>query len=171
MKITLKLAKLSDLPLLKYWNKKPHVIFATGGDSQDEDTWLEDQLKEPSEFVWIWIAIQDDKQIGVAQIVDPANEETHYWGEVEQGLRAIDIWISEETDLGKGYGTQMMNLALAKCFDDDSVKAAIIDPLVVNTRAIKFYQTIGFTFVENRHFDDDYCAIYRMDRKRWQNRE
>ena len=50
------------------------------------------------------------------QIIDPALEESHYWGDVPENLRAIDIWIGEETDLGKGYGTQMMQLALARCF-------------------------------------------------------
>jgi aminoglycoside 6'-N-acetyltransferase len=35
------------------------------------------------------------------QIIDPAQEETHYWGDVEAELRAIDIWIGEESDLDR----------------------------------------------------------------------
>lgn len=170
MTITLRPATHNDLALLEYWNKMPHVIFASGGDSDEEDDWLEDQLKNPSKFVWIYIAMLDERPIGVIQIVDPANEETHYWGEMKQGLRALDIWIGEETDLGKGYGTQMMNLVLSECFSNLSVKAVIIDPLVVNTRAIKFYEKVGFTFVENRYFDNDYCAIYQITRIDWVNK-
>jgi len=31
-------------------------------------------------------------------------------------LRAVDIWIGEEGDLGRGHGTIIMRLALARCF-------------------------------------------------------
>jgi aminoglycoside 6'-N-acetyltransferase len=161
MNITLRQAIISDLPLLKYWDKKPHVIFATGGDSDDEeDEWMKNQLQNPSKFVWIYIAELDSRPIGVIQIVDPANEETHYWGKIEQGLRAMDIWIGEESDLAKGYGTTMMQLAINKCFENPEVTAILIDPLSKNLRAIKFYQKLGFVFLENRDFDDDNCDIY-----------
>lgn len=43
--------------------------------------------------------------IGVIQVIDPAGEETQYWGNIGEGYRAIDIWIGEAEDLGKGYGT------------------------------------------------------------------
>ena len=55
------------------------------------------------------------------EVIDPADEESHYWGEIERNLRAIDIWIGEEADLGRGYGTQMMALALDRCFADPAV--------------------------------------------------
>lgn len=166
MSIILRPATIKDLPLLKYWDKKPHVIFATGADADGEDDWMEQQLLSPSEFIQIYIAELDSRSIGVIQICDPAKEETHYWGEAEQNLRALDIWIGEESDLGKGYGTAMMELAIVKCFQDPDVKAIIIDPLTINTRAIKFYQKLGFNFVENRYFDEDYCAVYRLDRNK-----
>ncbi len=57
----------------------------------------------------------DGRPIGFVQVIDPAREESHYWGDVPVDLRAIDIWIGEEADLGKGCGTQMMQLALARC--------------------------------------------------------
>jgi aminoglycoside 6'-N-acetyltransferase len=34
-------------------------------------------------------------RIGFVQIIDPAREESHYWGDAPGGLRAIDIWIGE----------------------------------------------------------------------------
>jgi aminoglycoside 6'-N-acetyltransferase len=94
------------------------------------------------------------------QIVDPANEESHYWGEMDQGLRAIDIWIGEESDMSKGYGTQMMDLALANCFNDSEVKRVLVDPLVANKKAINFFERIGFNFFENKYFDQDQVALY-----------
>ena len=50
------------------------------------------------------------------QIIDPAEEETHYWGDVAAWLRAIDIWIGEEAFICRGFGAQVMGLALQMCF-------------------------------------------------------
>jgi aminoglycoside 6'-N-acetyltransferase len=166
MNINLRIAKIEDLPLLKYWDKKPHVVFATGGGSEEEDDWMEEQLKHPSKHVWIYIAQLEDQPIGVLQIIDPANEETHYWGEyATQNQRAIDIWIGEEDNLGKGYGTQMMKIGIAICFEKPEVTEILIDPLSINKRAIKFYQKMGFVFVENRDFEYDNCDVYILKRQ------
>jgi aminoglycoside 6'-N-acetyltransferase len=110
------------------------------------------------------IAELDGRPIGFIQIIDPEQEESHYWGNVAANLRAIDIWIGREADLGKGYGTKMMALALARCFDDPAVSAVLIDPLASNTRAHRFYERIGFRFLEPRRFGDDECFVYRLDR-------
>ena len=82
-------------------------------------------------------------------------------------LRAINIWIGEPTELGKGYGTTMMRLALARCFADPLVTAVLIDPLDINTLAHRFYQRLGFTFLEHRRFGDDDCSVYRLNRATW----
>ena len=85
-------------------------------------------------------------------------------GDVPENLRAIDLWIGEERDLGQGYGTQMMHLALARCFAVPEVVAIIIDPLASNTRTHRFYERLGFRFVERRRFGDDDCLVYRLER-------
>ena len=61
----------------------------------------------------------------------------------------------------------MMKLALARCFADPSVTAVLIDPLTSNTRAHRFYERLGFTFVEHRRFGKDDCSVYRLDRASW----
>jgi aminoglycoside 6'-N-acetyltransferase len=104
------------------------------------------------------------RPVGVVQIIDPLLEETHYWGDVEPGRRAIDIWIGEQTDLGRGYGTMMMSLSLDRCFADNAVTAVLVDPLARNTRAHRFYERFGFRCVERRRFGKDDCFVYRLDR-------
>ena len=37
------------------------------------------------------------------QIIDPQLRPTHYWGDVEANLRALDIWIGETDALGHGF--------------------------------------------------------------------
>jgi len=157
----LRFASLLDLELLRCWDRKPHII-ATGGDDDNMD-WERELPRRPDwrEFL---IAEIEGRPIGFLQIIDPAREETHYWGEVEENIRAIDIWIGEEDDLGHGYGTQMMRLALARCFADTAVKAVLIDPLISNTRVHQFYERLGFQRTEQRRFGDDDCFVYRLDR-------
>ena len=81
--------------------------------------------------------------------------------------RAIDIWIGNEKDLGKGYGTIMMKLALERCFSDDKVTSVLIDPLETNQGAIRFYERIGFQLVEQRTFEESRCLVYKLGHEDW----
>jgi aminoglycoside 6'-N-acetyltransferase len=154
----------SDLPLLLHWDKQPHVIAASGDD--DSFPW---ETELPRDVNWreLLIAEADGRPVGVMQIIDPAREETHYWGDCEANLRAIDIWIGEAGDLGRGYGTEMMRLALDRCFADPKVRAVLLDPLASNTRAHRFYERFGFVPVERRTFGADDCIVYRLERAAW----
>ncbi len=154
-------AAIEDLPLLKRWDSQPHVIAATG--DNDFFDW-ETELPRSVDWRELLIAELDGRPIGFVQIIDPAREETHYWGDAEENLRAIDIWIGEAADLGKGYGTQMMRLALDRCFSDQAVTAVLIDPLLSNVSARRFYERIGFRPVGRRRFGSDDCMVYRIDR-------
>ena len=153
-------ATLDDLALLQRWDEQPHVVES---DPNDDWGWEVELARSPSWREQL-IAEADGRPIGFMQIIDPAREESHYWGDVPAGLRAIDIWIGEAADLGRGYGTQMMRLALARCFAPPEVSAVIIDPLASNTRAIRFYERLGFRFVERRQFGDDECDVHQLTR-------
>jgi aminoglycoside 6'-N-acetyltransferase len=58
----------------------------------------------------------------------------------------------------------MMQLALERCFADPAVRAVLVDPLASNTAAHRFYERLGFRFVERRRFGADHCLVYRLDR-------
>lgn len=161
--INLRPATSADLELLRYWDEQPHVICS---DPNDDWHW-EVELNRTPDWREQLIAQIDDRPIGFMQIIDPALEDSHYWGDVAANLRAIDIWIGDANDLNKGYGTKMMQLALARCFSNPDVKAVLIDPLANNTRAHRFYERLGFQFVECRQFGEDDCFVYRLDREDW----
>jgi aminoglycoside 6'-N-acetyltransferase len=160
--INLRSATFNDLDLLRHWDEQPHTI---ASDPNDDWGW-EVELNRTPEWREQLIAELDDRPIAFVQIIDPAREDSHYWGDVPENLRAIDIWIGEETDLGKGYGTTIMQLAIARCFADPRVTAILIDPLASNTRARRFYERLGFEFVEYRQFGADECSVYRLNRSR-----
>jgi aminoglycoside 6'-N-acetyltransferase len=162
--IELRRAGPDDLRLLRSWDEKPHVI---ASDPNDEWEWEVELGRSPAWREQL-IAQLDGRPIGFVQIIDPALEESHYWGDVPGGLRAIDIWIGEESDLGKGYGTEIMTAALERCFADPEVTAVLIDPLESNKASHRFYERLGFRFVERRRFGDDDCFVYRLDRSDWQ---
>ena len=85
-------------------------------------------------------------------------------------LRAIDIWIGAPGDRGRGYGAQMMRLALERCFAPAEVAAVLIDPLETNVRARRFYERLGFRKIGLRRFGDDDCVVYEMRRADWNGR-
>lgn len=162
--ITLRDATINDLELLEYWDEQQHVIDSDPNDDWNWATELQRHLPWRRQL----IAELDGRPIGFVQVIDPAEEETHYWGDVAPNLRAIDIWIGEANDLGKGYGTIMMRLAIDLCFADKQVTTILIDPLESNTKAIRFYERLGFEFSERRLLgDNDECAVYVLKREQY----
>jgi len=159
--IKLRPTRLDDLDLLKLWDEQPHVI-ASGVDG-DEWQW-ETELQHNPEWRDQFIAELNGRPIGYVVIINAAREESHYWGDVSEDIAAIDIWIGEPDFLGKGYGTQIMQQAIAKCFANPEINTILIDPLSSNVRAHRFYEKLGFEFVEERNFDGDDCFIYRLER-------
>ena len=160
-----RLAKIEDLELLTYWDTKQHVIDC---DPDDDWSWEIELCRNP-EWREQLIAELNGKPIGVIQIIDPFKEETHYWGGVEHNKRAIDIWIGEEENLNKGYGSTMMRLATKRCFANPEVSGILIDPLKSNSSAHRFYERLGFEFLEQKKFADTECYIYELKRKPMQD--
>lgn len=158
--VTLRDATPEDVALLRRWDDEPHVVES---DPNDDWEWETELHKHPAWREQL-IAEVDGRAIGFVQIIDPALEASHYWGDAEPDLRAIDIWIGEADALGQGYGTAMMQQAIARCFADPRVSAILIDPLASNERAHRFYRRLGFRVVGPRTFGLDDCLVHRLDR-------
>lgn len=173
-RVRLRPATLADADLLAGWDREPHVI-ACSTDDPDADIafggidWRE-ELADQSDISFYRIAEAEGRPIGVMQIIDPHLEPTHYWGDIEPNLRAMDIWIGPPDALNKGYGTEMMSLAIDQAFADPSVTAIVIDPLSSNADAHRFYQRLGFRPVGRRMFDEDDCLVHRLERADWEAR-
>lgn len=167
-RLRLRSAVPGDAPLLRRWDDEPHVV---ASDPNDDWGW-ETELRRSPPWREQLIAEVDGRPIGFVQIIDPALEDGHYWGDVPAHLRAVDIWIGEADALGRGFGGEMMRQALARCFAPPEVEAVLIDPLASNADAIRFYRRFGFVFVEARDFGDDHCHVHRLSRAdylRWRD--
>ena len=176
--VRLRPATPDDADLLARWDLEPHVIACSTDDPEADIAfggieWRE-EIEAASEVSFHLIAevAQDGlwRPIGVMQIIDPHREPTHYWGEIESNLRAMDIWIGPPEALNRGYGARMMTLAIDDAFVDPAVTAIVIDPLASNTDAHRFYRRLGFEPVGRRMFDQDDCLVHRLSRERWEAR-
>jgi aminoglycoside 6'-N-acetyltransferase len=163
-RLTFRPATLADVALLRHWDTQPHVRAGVPAGCWD---W-EEELGAATAGQEPLIAELDGRPVGFVQIMNPAQDESRYWGDAPPGMRAIDIWVGEAADTGRGLGTRMMRLALDRCFADPSVHAVLLDPLAGNRRAHRFYERLGFRFVEHRRFGDDDCFVYRLERSAWQ---
>ncbi len=173
--VRLRPATLADVATLERWDRQPHVI-ACSSDRPDLEVafdgidWRE-ELADDASGITTFIAEADGRPVGVLQVCDPHTEPSHYWGEIEPGLRAIDIWIGEPNALNGGIGTAMMTQALNAAFADKTVDGVVIDPLTSNTAAHRFYQRLGFRPEGRRVFnDEDDCLVHRLTRGQWEAR-
>jgi aminoglycoside 6'-N-acetyltransferase len=173
-RIELRPATAADIPMLERWDHEPDVISATSDDPEMPkafgDLYWPDELSMQSPAYEYFIAALDGRPIGAMQIIDPHLEPTHYWGEIAPNLRAIDIWIGVAADRSKGYGTEMMRLALERCFADPAVTGIVIDPLASNVRAHRFYRRLGFRPIGRRMFGEDDCLVHELTRREWEAR-
>jgi aminoglycoside 6'-N-acetyltransferase len=171
--LVLRAAKHADIPNLERWDRDPTVIAMTSDDPDETvafgegNDWIEN-INLYKRDVWeYWIAEVDGRPIGAMQLCDPYLEPTHYWGDVEPNLRALDIWIGEPDARGQGHGGMMMSLGLVCCFEHPDVTAVLVDPLASNTRAHKFYQRLGFVPTERRMFGEDDTLVHTLTRANW----
>lgn len=174
--LSLRPATQADVPVLAAWARRPHVIRATSDDPAATDAWegadWADEVGKREQLgadvYEILIAELDGRPIGMVALQDAHREPEHYWGDVDPGVRALDIWIGEPDLLGRGYGTAMMRQAIARVFADPRAESLVIDPLASNTEAIRFYRRLGFVDEGERGFGDDgadRCLVMRLDRR------
>lgn len=167
--LTIRQAMPSDVPHLEAWDRDEAVIACASDDPQAERAFAApwgEEIAANSALSCYYIAELDGRPIGAMQVIDPHREPTHYWGDIAPNLRAVDIWIGDAADRNRGFGAAMMRAVIDRCFADGA-DAIVIDPLASNERAHRFYERLGFRFVERRFFGDDDCFVYRLIRADW----
>lgn len=172
--VTMRAAGPGDLAILRRWDSYAHIQDSGGPD--DDWAWESELGREPwPDWRWWFMGEVSEpdgeaRPVGFLAIIDPAREESQYWGaECPPDLRAIDIWLGEVADQRKGFGRAMMEHAIAHCFGDPGVRAIVIDPLASNTPAHAFYRAMGFTPIGPRRFGVDDCLIFELKRADWRS--
>lgn len=155
--------RVDDVGLLVRWDADPDVAAALGGRGEDWYDWPAELARD---VAWreLLIAEEDGRPIGFVQLADAVTEESHYWGDVDSGTWALDIWIGSPDDRGRGLGSAVMRAALDRIFLHHDAETVLIDPQVGNRRAIEFYRRLGFEALGERDFDGDRCLVMRLTR-------
>ena len=157
--LRLRPATIADVPILERWDEDPAV---RASDPEDWWDWTE-ELRDPGAWVEHFVAELQGRPIGFVQLLDAGREPTNYWGDdIPPGTWAIDIWIGDAEDRGQGFGTRMMALSLDRCFGIHRAQEILVDPLVSNRAAHRFYRACGFEEVEERTFGTDRCLVHRL---------
>ncbi len=154
--------RAADPPILQRWDTQPHVVAADPNDDRDWEV----ELGRCPHWSEQLIVELDGRPLGSVQIIDPAREESRYWGDAPPAIRALYVWIGDETDLGKGYGTEMMHAALGRCFSDSllclSIRFRAIHAPIDSTN-------VWASILSSRRFGKDDCLVYRLSRNDWHN--
>jgi aminoglycoside 6'-N-acetyltransferase len=156
---------VDDVAELVRWDDDADVAAALGGRGAE---WYDWPTELGRDVPWreLLIIEEDGRPIGFVQLIDASDEESHYWGDIEAGTWALDIWIGSPDDRGRGLGAAAMGLALRRIFDQHGADRVVIDPAVDNHRAIEFYERLGFERVGVRRFGDDECLVMRLSTSR-----
>ena len=129
----------ADRPMLADWLTRPHVT-AAGWDHA-----LLDDLESFGAAVAPYIAYEDAEPVGYIQSYVAAAAGNGWWiDERDPGVRGIDLFIPDESRLGKGLGTRIVQAFTEFLFSDSAVTKIQIDPAPTNARAIRVYENAGF---------------------------
>jgi aminoglycoside 6'-N-acetyltransferase len=159
--IELRPMQMDDVKLLSRWDEDPDVAAALGGRGAEWYDW-------PTELVravpWreLLIVEEDGRPIGFMQLIDAREEESHYWGDIAPRTWALDIWIGSPEDRGRGLGSQAMQAAVRRVFEQHGAVTIVIDPRTSNRRAIAFYERVGFEPTGLRDFHGDSCLVMQL---------
>lgn len=160
--LRLRPATLDDVEVLEGWDEDPAVRDpALVGGWWDWSV----ELAEGAPWVERLIAEDDGRAIGFVQLLDTAGEPSGYWGDdAAPGVWAIDLWIGDVADRGRGYGKRIMHLALDRCVTVHGATAVLVDPLASNIDAHRFYRACGLGLMGERVLDGDRCLVHRWTR-------
>ena len=156
---------LNDLDTIQWWHDQSHLVDRGPGHDYD---WVE-QLRNKVDWRQQYIAEYGGKAIAFVQIYDPYEEDEGIWDIVTPKLRVINVWIGEAGNLNKGLGTLIMQLAIKRAFEDPNVYALLVDPLISNKKAQRFYARLGFKFLESRNVNGERCYVFRMRRDQYES--
>ena len=170
MTIALRPMTDDDLPLLHGWLQRAHVAEWWGG----EDARLDfEQVRAKylprvmaAERVTPYIATLDGVPFAYAQSYVALGCGGGWWeDETDPGVRGIDQFLAERSQLGQGLGTRLVNALVALLFANPHVTKIQADPVPSNLRAIRCYEKAGFTAVRTVVTPDG-PALYMIRERR-----
>lgn len=129
----------ADLPLLRQWRSRPHVIEWWGNPELEPE-----DLKASDPNIAMWIVEAGERPFAFAQDYDPHAWVDHHFSHLPPGSRGIDQYIGEPNMLDGGHGTHFVRQHVHHLLETGS-PAIGTDPHPENGRARRCYEKVGFT--------------------------
>ena len=129
-----------DLPTVRRWLAKPHVV-EWWGDPVEQFALVSEDLTHPA--VDQFIVECDRRPFAYLQCYDPSAWPNHGFGPLPRGARGIDQFIGEEDMIERGHGSGFVR-AFADRLLAAGVPQILTDPSPANGRAVKAYEKAGF---------------------------
>ena len=136
----------ADLPMLHGWLRRPHVA-AWWGEADtiaelERDYCSAEALASSTRG---YMALLDGEPIGFIQSYVALGSGGGWWeDETDPGTRGIDQFLADESRLGRGLGSAMVDAFARRLFADPAVNRIQTDPAPDNERAIRCYRRAGF---------------------------
>ena len=143
---TFKPLTVHDLPMVYEWLQRPHVA----------EWWHELTTLAELERAYVpvamntnstraYIAMLDGEPIGFIQSYVALGSGEGWWEqETDPGTRGIDQFLVNAEQLGRGFGSAMVNAFVERLFEDPAVTKVQTDPSPRNERAIRSFRRTGF---------------------------
>jgi len=155
----------SDLAMFREWLGRPHVAEWWDGVPSHEELMEEYAPAVPRLDVAHYIVLMDDAPIGFIQSYVAKDAGGGWWpDEQDPGVRGIDQFLANESQLGRGIGTRMVRAFGDRLFADPGVTRIQTDPSPKNGRAIRCYEKAGFRAVREVITPDGPALLMYRDR-------
>lgn len=135
---TFRTATHADLPLLRRWRARPHIVRWWGAPDVED---AEETLADPR--VAMWIVSYAGRPFAYAQDYSPHDWPDHPFAHLPAGARGIDQYIGEPDMIGIGHGGAFVRAHADRLFAAGA-PAVGTDPHPDNARAIRAYENAGF---------------------------
>jgi len=136
----------ADLPMLHGWLQRPHVAAwwrepTTLAELESDYCSAEALASSTHAFV----VLLGSEPIGFIQSYVALGSGGGWWeDETDPGMRGIDQFLADESRLGRGLGSAMVDAFARRLFADPAVTRIQTDPSPDNERAIRCYRRAGF---------------------------
>ena len=154
----------ADLPLLRRWRARPHVIRWWGAADVEVS---EETLADARVAMWIVEHAAPGgppRPFAYAQDYSPHDWPDHHFAHLPSGARGIDQYIGEPDMIDRGHGSAFVRAHCDRLFAAGA-PAIGTDPHPDNARAIRAYEKAGFA-IASAPLDTPWGPALLMERWR-----
>ena len=144
------------------WRNSPHVmehfIIREPLTEETHRRWLEEKVAKGLSEQFIIVLKENGKAIG-----------TQYYQRIDREKLSAEfgIFIGEKDEMGKGYGPEVLELAIKHARDDMGLKSIELRVIADNEAAYKLYSGYGFKVIpgstEKKVYDGKETEILHME--------